>query len=68
MGLLPVHTAFAREKTRPRTEGICSILSGEFSDLSQKKVKGYEIHMGESVREEGAEPFLILQGKEDGCV
>lgn len=68
MGLLPVHTAFAREKTRTRTEGICSILSGEFSDLSQKKVKGYEIHMGESVREEGAEPFLILQGKEDGCV
>ena len=54
MGLLPVHTAFAREKTRTRTEGICSILSGEFSDLSQKKVKGYEIHMGESILKENA--------------
>ena len=61
MGLLPVHTAFAREKTRTRTEGICSILSGEFSDLSQKKVKGYEIHMGRTTYGENAHPFTEIE-------
>lgn len=68
MGLLPVHTVFAEEKTRTRIEGESAALSGRLASLSHKKVKGYEIHMGETRREEGAEPLLLLQGKEDGCV
>lgn len=48
MGLLPIVTAFAREKTCTRVEGAAMRLEGAFSALSGKKVNGYEIHMGES--------------------
>ena len=69
MGLLPMTTYFETEKTRTRIRGQVAPLQGRFSCLSQKKVSGYEIHMGKSVmQEEGACCLNLLPGKEDGCV
>ncbi|MBR1693537.1 MAG: cobyric acid synthase [Lachnospiraceae bacterium] len=48
MGLLPIRTVFETSKTRTRMEGRTGKLSGRFESLSDKKVSGYEIHMGSS--------------------
>lgn len=49
MGLLPMETFFAREKTRTRVSGEFCSLTGELSPLSGAKVEGYEIHMGKTM-------------------
>lgn len=78
LGLLPVDTVFEEEKTRTRVQGQIGYLQGSFGELSGKKVNGYEIHMGHTVRKDGATPFLELEdsfedskererAKEDGC-
>ena len=78
LGLLPVDTVFEEEKTRTRVQGQIGYLQGNFGELSGKKVNGYEIHMGHTVRKDGATPFLELEdsfedskererAKEDGC-
>ncbi|RKI38714.1 cobyric acid synthase [bacterium D16-51] len=78
LGLLPVDTVFKEEKTRTRAQGQIEYLQGSFGELSGKKVNGYEIHMGHTVRKNGAAPFLELKDsfpdskeretvKEDGC-
>ena len=54
MGLLPVRTVFAREKTRAQTEGVFSGVRGIFSDLNGLWYRGYEIHMGQSGTDTGA--------------
>lgn len=46
MGLLPVETVFAEEKTRTRVTGRFHEIEGMFSSLSGMKFEGYEIHMG----------------------
>lgn len=46
LGLLPLVTEFAEEKTRTRITEELSGLSGVFSWLNGKTVTGYEIHMG----------------------
>ena len=46
MGLLPVETTFAGQKTRTRVKGAFHTLSGAFSVLSGLPFEGYEIHMG----------------------
>lgn len=48
MGLLPVETVFAKEKTRTQTEGRFAGLTGVFSGLNGLYYRGYEIHMGQS--------------------
>ena len=48
MGLLPLRTVFAREKTRSQTEGTFSGVRGIFSGLNGLWYRGYEIHMGQS--------------------
>ncbi len=48
MGLLPVETVFAREKTRTQTEGVFRDLEGLFAPLNGLYYRGYEIHMGQS--------------------
>ena len=54
MGLLPMDTVFAGEKTRTRVEGTIQDLPGTLSGLSGIGVEGYEIHMGVTTwREEG---------------
>ncbi|MGN0514473.1 MAG: cobyric acid synthase [Lachnospiraceae bacterium] len=66
-GLLPVTTIFGSEKTTKQTAGnvVTAILDNKLKD---NMVSGYEIHMGETVYEDGAEPFIIKEdGSWDGC-
>ena len=48
MGLLPIETRFAKEKTRMQTKGEFSGIGGIFSSLNGLSYRGYEIHMGQS--------------------
>ncbi|MCD7825719.1 MAG: cobyric acid synthase CobQ, partial [Clostridiaceae bacterium] len=75
MGLLPLMTRFGQEKTRTRVEGYTGSLRGELKELSGKKVSGYEIHMGQSVIQQGGAPLQKIHSvfsaaeteKMDGC-
>ncbi|MCD7859553.1 MAG: cobyric acid synthase [Firmicutes bacterium] len=65
MGLLPVRTQFAAEKQRTRVSGVG--LPGTL--LEGATAEGYEIHMGRTVLDPGAEPLLRLEnGALDGCI
>ncbi len=46
MGLLPIRTTFAREKTRTRAAGHFEALPGIWEPLKGAALEGYEIHMG----------------------
>lgn len=48
MGLIPMDTVFAQNKTRTRVTGTFGRLTGELATLSSVALEGYEIHMGES--------------------
>ena len=48
MGLLPIDTVFAKEKTRTQTEGAFEKIEGIFDGLNGLTYRGYEIHMGQS--------------------
>ena len=48
MGLLPIETVFAEEKTRTQTEGTFAGLDGFLEGVNGLTYKGYEIHMGQS--------------------
>ena len=63
MGLLPLRTVFAREKTRSQTEGTFSGVRGIFSGLNGLWYRGYEIHMGQS----GTDGAAVVQNA-DGSV
>lgn len=67
MELLSMETDFAPEKTRTRTEGFVGDLQGILMPLSGKKVSGYEIHMGRTRLQKGAQSFVTLSGNRDGC-
>ena len=61
LGLLPVETVFEHEK---KTVAGAAVLCA-----SGEPVKGYEIHMGRTLRAEGAEAFLKKSdGSLEGCV
>lgn len=69
MGLLDVETVFRPEKHRAQTAGTVARLPGQLEPLSGCAVRGYEIHMGETVYTETAQPFAMLtDGRKDGCV
>ena len=71
LGLLPGRTVFSPTKTTTQSEGFISQLSGCYEPLSGIQVKGYEIHMGETVVEGGSPLSNITVGgtsKSDGCV
>lgn len=69
MELLPVRTVFERSKVRTRVTGRALASSGEFSDLTGMEFEGYEIHMGRTTLEQGAQPFSLLSdGTENGAV
>lgn len=49
LGLLPMDTVFAKQKTRTRVEGAFLPIEGDYALLTGSAISGYEIHMGESV-------------------
>ncbi len=53
IGLLPMDTVFAGEKTRTRVSGTFENVEGILAGLSGTELEGYEIHMGiSSLRED----------------
>ena len=72
IGLLPVETVFRTAKTTVQTHGTVADTAGVLHGLSGLAVEGYEIHMGETVRDADAQPFVTLKHGErevpDGCV
>ena len=72
IGLLPVETVFRTAKTTVQTHGTVADAAGVLHGLSGLAVEGYEIHMGETVRDADAQPFVTLKHGEhevpDGCV
>ena len=68
LGLLPVRTAFTREKTLCSSAGTTLQLVAPFASLSNLDIAGYQIHMGQTTLE-GGMPFCLLEDAgEDGCV
>lgn len=68
MDLLPVETEFAAEKRRTRTTARVLPTGGVLARLTGTELEGYEIHMGRTMRLEGAKPLLQLEsGAADGC-
>ena len=49
MGLLPMDTVFAENKTRTRVTGSFGQLNGVYAKMSGAELEGYEIHMGETL-------------------
>jgi len=80
IGLLPMDTVFARQKTRTQVRGRIRPLAADLPlrELSGLATEGYEIHMGESVIKAPAVPLEELSivsehekepaGKTDGAV
>lgn len=64
MELLPVQTFFEEEKTRTRVTGKICRLEGVFSPLSDKKISGYEIHMGKT-RLNGTPAMMFFNNMQD---
>ncbi len=52
LSLLPVSTSFGSEKTLKQVEGTIEGADGIYASLNGCSIKGYEIHMGKSVRHE----------------
>ena len=75
MGLLPMDTVFAGEKTRTRVDGRFHDVQGVLSGLNGVELEGYEIHMGVSTRKDGTAPLTRITDtntadgacKEDGA-
>ena len=57
MGLLPMDTVFAGEKTRTRAEGAFGKTEGVLAGIEGTRIEGYEIHMGVTTPVEGAPRF-----------
>ncbi|MBN2796796.1 MAG: cobyric acid synthase [Clostridia bacterium] len=66
LGLLDTHTIFEKEKTTTQIKG--RILSEKVPTLKDKIIQGYEIHMGQTVLGEKAEPFLTIEQRLDQTV
>lgn len=61
IGLLPIQTVFAEEKTRTRVQGTFEGLTGSLSALSQIPLEGYEIHMGMTTYTEEPCPLVWIR-------
>lgn len=66
MGLLPMDTVFAKDKTRTRVQGNFCKITGDLQELSEVALEGYEIHMGDSVLKEGAHPATEIEDEVKG--
>lgn len=62
LGLLGIDTEFAVEKTTTQVDAVIGTgLNGEFKAVEGMPVRGYEIHMGQSERDEDTKPFVHIQ-------
>ncbi|MGN0252151.1 MAG: cobyric acid synthase [Oliverpabstia sp.] len=61
MGLLPMDTIFASEKTRTRVSGVFQNVEGDLQELSGTVLEGYEIHMGVSTLREGSGTLTFIR-------
>lgn len=68
MCLLDTETVFKNSKKRSLAEGRTLSVDGIFKSISEIHIRGYEIHMGKTVKCGGnAVPFTVLDdGKTDG--
>jgi len=68
LGLLPVETTFAPEKTTVQVRGRVAIGEGPLGDAAGSAVTAYEIHMGHSrvLDESVAAAFVLDSGRPDG--
>lgn len=60
MGLLPMDTVFAGDKTRTRVTGCFTDATGEMQELAGAELEGYEIHMGVTTLKDGASPLTTI--------
>jgi adenosylcobyric acid synthase len=60
MGLLPVKTVFENQKHRTRVSGRFLTLNGIFEELRDKKIEGYEVHMGITTPLDASETYKPL--------
>ncbi len=72
LGLLDIETTFEEEKVTTQVQGtINKNLSGYLEGLSDKKISGYEIHMGISTLGKTAKPILTIHerlGQKVACL
>jgi adenosylcobyric acid synthase len=69
IGLLPFATRMNQDKVTRKISGrlALSTLFGQAAPTLD--IDGYEIHIGETIYAQGAEPFSILNGHQlDGCI
>jgi adenosylcobyric acid synthase len=68
LGLLPVATRLRPAKRQTRVEGVVLAPGGPLAALSGAPLAGYEIHLGATTLEAGAQPLVGLAGGAvDGC-
>lgn len=69
LGLLPFSTRMNLEKVTRETTGHLSLPMLFGQPVSTVNIKGYEIHIGETIYAVGAQSFAILSGEQsDGCI
>ncbi|SDC33772.1 MULTISPECIES: cobyric acid synthase [unclassified Candidatus Frackibacter] len=61
LGLLDIKTVFNPTKVTTQVKGRIANDHGFFSNLKDKVISGYEIHMGETKLNEGVEPLIKLE-------
>ena len=61
LGLLDTVTRFAPRKTTTQVEAVLATLPGWLTAASGMRLRGYEIHMGQTTLDDGVQPTLFLQ-------
>ena len=75
LGILPIRTTMQSNKVTANAEGTLRVSSLFGEKVHVDRLRGYEIHIGETTYLNGASPFATLERKdetnrtlEDGCV
>ena len=65
MELLPIRTVLKLQKQTRQVTGTFDKVAGTFSCLSGQSIRGYEIHMGETILDEHASGLITLENDSD---
>ncbi len=69
LGLLPIRTVMRRQKTTLVASGVLACRQLFDQQIAPLSVRGYEIHVGETIYDDHATHFVSLaSGRRDGCV